>query len=136
LKHKRKLRRLWQETRDPACKTAVNYVTRSIRKRALERWETNLANCEVTPREIWPIENFLTKRGAPKVPSAIRGALGSIFCPIGDAKLISKCPENQFRAHDLCDGYRRLHVEAEVEALLATVGEDIPVNPQLCDVSK
>jgi hypothetical protein len=24
LKHKQKLRKLWQETRDPACKTAVN----------------------------------------------------------------------------------------------------------------
>jgi hypothetical protein len=44
LKHKRRLRKLWQETRDSACKTAVNWVTKSIRKmtriKALERWET------------------------------------------------------------------------------------------------
>jgi hypothetical protein len=41
---------LWQETRDPACKTAVNWVTKSIRwmtsKKALERWETKISNTE------------------------------------------------------------------------------------------
>jgi hypothetical protein len=31
LKHKWRLRKWWQETRDPACKTAVNWVTKSIR---------------------------------------------------------------------------------------------------------
>jgi hypothetical protein len=31
LKHKKRLRKLWQETRNPACKTAVNWVTKSIR---------------------------------------------------------------------------------------------------------
>jgi hypothetical protein len=34
LKHKRKLRNLWQETRDAACKTAVNWVIRNIRRRS------------------------------------------------------------------------------------------------------
>jgi hypothetical protein len=32
LKHKRRLRQLSQETRDPACKTAVNWVTKSVRR--------------------------------------------------------------------------------------------------------
>jgi hypothetical protein len=40
LKHKRKLRKLWHKTRDPACKMAVNWVTkdirRMVRRRALE----------------------------------------------------------------------------------------------------
>jgi hypothetical protein len=30
LKCKQRLRKLWQETRDPACKMAVNWVTKSI----------------------------------------------------------------------------------------------------------
>jgi hypothetical protein len=37
LKHKRKLRKLWQEAGDPACKTAVNCVTRNIRKNGPEK---------------------------------------------------------------------------------------------------
>jgi hypothetical protein len=54
LNHNRRLRKLWQETWDPACKTAVNWVTKSIRrmtrKKALERWETKINNAEVTPQ--------------------------------------------------------------------------------------
>jgi hypothetical protein len=52
LKHKQKLRKLWQETRDPACKTAVNCVSKAIKKmthkKALERWETKIGNAEIT----------------------------------------------------------------------------------------
>ncbi|PNF40098.1 hypothetical protein B7P43_G10711 [Cryptotermes secundus] len=32
LKHKQRLRKLWHKTRDPACKTALNWVTKSIRR--------------------------------------------------------------------------------------------------------
>ncbi|PNF26775.1 hypothetical protein B7P43_G18023 [Cryptotermes secundus] len=66
LKHKQRLRKLWQETRDPACKTALNWVTKSImrmtRKKALERWETKIGNAEVTSQGIWPIAKSLLKR--------------------------------------------------------------------------
>jgi hypothetical protein len=68
LKQKQRLRKLWQETRDPACKTAVKWVTKAIRqmthRRALERWETKIANTDVTPQanceipheEVWSKE--------------------------------------------------------------------------------
>jgi hypothetical protein len=81
--HRQRLRKLWQETRDPACKTAVNWVTETIRriarKKALERWETKIENCEVTPQAVWPIAKFVTKRGEPKATTAIRGYLGQVF---------------------------------------------------------
>jgi hypothetical protein len=61
---------LWQETRDPACKTAVNWVTKSIRRmtreKALERWETKIGNTEVTPQAIWPIAKSFLKREGEK----------------------------------------------------------------------
>jgi hypothetical protein len=48
LLHKRRLRKLWQVTRDPACKTAVSWVAETIRRmtrrKALERWETKVGN--------------------------------------------------------------------------------------------
>jgi hypothetical protein len=53
-----------------------------VRKRALERWETKLANCEVTPQAIWSIAKSLIKRGGPKAPSAIHGSLCPTFYPI------------------------------------------------------
>jgi hypothetical protein len=45
------MRKLWQETRDPGCKTVVNRVwkaiRRVIRKKALGQWETKLANTTI-----------------------------------------------------------------------------------------
>jgi hypothetical protein len=70
-------------------------MRRMGRKRALERWETKLANCEVTPQAIWPIVKFLTKWGGTKTPSAIHGHLGAIFYPIDKANIIAYCLENQ-----------------------------------------
>jgi hypothetical protein len=53
LKHKRKLRKFWQETWNQICKTAVNWATKSIRlmtrKMTLEQWEIKRGNSEVTP---------------------------------------------------------------------------------------
>jgi hypothetical protein len=49
-KHKQRLRKLWQETRDRASKTAVNWVSKAIRrmarKKALEQWETKIGNAK------------------------------------------------------------------------------------------
>jgi hypothetical protein len=98
-----------------------------VRKRALERWETKLANCEVTPQALWPIAKSLSKRGVPKTPSAINGPLGPIFYPVDKANIIADSSETQFKAHDLCDCDHRQYVETQVEALLATVDEDAHV---------
>jgi hypothetical protein len=37
LKHKQRLRKLWQKTRDTACKTAVNWVSKSIMQMTVKR---------------------------------------------------------------------------------------------------
>jgi hypothetical protein len=70
LKQKQRLRKLWQETRDTACKTAVKWVTKAIRwmtcRRALEQWEAKIANTDVTPQAIWPISKSLMKSDGPK----------------------------------------------------------------------
>jgi hypothetical protein len=61
LKHKRRLRKLWQETIDKACKRTVKWVTKSIRwitrKRALEQWGTKIGNTEAHPRLFGPLRN-------------------------------------------------------------------------------
>jgi hypothetical protein len=77
---------------------------------------------------IWLTAKSLTKRVGPKASSAIRGLLGPIFYPNEKANIIANCSESQFRAHGFYDCEHRPHVEAQVEALLATVDEDTPVN--------
>ena len=131
LKEKRRLRKLWQETRDPVCKAAVNWVSRTIRRltqrKALERWETRIGNCEVTPEAIWPIAKTLLKRDGPKAPPAIHGHTGLKFHPIDKANAIADCLENQFTPHDLCDEDHERRVEARVQALIETVDNNPPI---------
>jgi hypothetical protein len=83
LQQKQRLRKLWQETRNPAYKTAVNWVTNAIRqmtrKRALERWETKIANTDVTPLAVRPIAKSLMKRDRAKELTANHGPFGLLF---------------------------------------------------------
>jgi hypothetical protein len=92
-------------------------------KRTLERWETKLVNCKVTPQTIWPIVKSLTKRGGQKAPSAIYGPIGPISHPIDKTNTIPVCLENQFRAV-LCDCDHKQHVKGKVKAMLAIIDED------------
>jgi hypothetical protein len=89
-----RLLKLWQETRDPTCKTAVNWVANSIRR--LTRTKKEIANTEVTPRTMWPVAKSPMKRDGPKAPTAIRGSFGPTFHPLGKANAIANCLENQF----------------------------------------
>jgi hypothetical protein len=65
IQQKQRLRKLWQKNRDPACKKALNLVTKTIRsmtrRKALERWEIKIGNCEITPQGICPIAKSLMK---------------------------------------------------------------------------
>jgi hypothetical protein len=138
LKHKKKLRKLWQETWDPKWKTAVNWVTKTIKrtipKRALEQWEIKLANCKVTSHAIRPIVKSLTHRGGPKAPSVIRDPLGSIFYIIDKGNIIADCLENH-SPHKLCDSDHELQVEPTLHALLVTFDEDTPTKFRLSYIS-
>jgi hypothetical protein len=119
-----------QETKDQACKTAVNLVTKQIRrmnrKKALERWETKIGNYEVIPQSIWPIAKTLLKRDGPRAPTAIHGPLGLIFLSLDQANAIADCLENQFTPHDLCDENHERRVKARVQALLEAVHNPPP----------
>jgi hypothetical protein len=88
------------------------------RKKALERWETKLANTELTPPAIWPIAKSLTNRDGPRAPTAIHGPLGPNYHPVDKANAIADCLENQFTPYDLYDENHKRQVEARVQALL------------------
>jgi hypothetical protein len=85
---------------------------------------------------VWTIVKSLSKRGGQKAPVAIHGPLGPIFYPIDKANIIADSIENQFLCMTYVICHHRGHVEAEVEALMTTVDEDILVNFRPCGVSK
>jgi hypothetical protein len=119
LKHKQRLRKLWQENRDPTCKTAVNWVTKTIRriarKKALERWETKRENCEVTPQAIWSIAKSLRKSDEAKATTTIHGPSGPVFYPKEKANVIANYLENLFTPHKVCDTDHERRVEARTK---------------------
>jgi hypothetical protein len=67
---------------------------------------------------------------------AIHAPLSPVFYAIDKTNIIAECLEIQFRVHGLCNSDHRRHIDFQIEALLATVDEDIPVNFQHCEVSK
>jgi hypothetical protein len=140
LKQKQRLRKLWQETRDPAFKTAVNWVMNAIRwmthRRALEWWEKKIANTDVTPQAIWPIVKSLTKKDGAKEPTAIHGPFGLTFHPLEKANATADCLENQFTPHDLCDENHKRQVEARVQTLLKVVDNSSPERIRPCNLQK
>jgi hypothetical protein len=140
LKQKQRLRKLWQETMDPACKTAVNWVTNAIRRmthrRALERRGTKIANTDATPQATWPIAKSFMKRDGAKKPTAINGPFGLTFHPLEKANAIAVCLENQFTLHDLCDENHKRQVETRVQTLLEAVDNNSPERIRPCDLQK
>jgi hypothetical protein len=140
LKYKRRMRKFLQETRDLGCKTEVNWVLKAIRrmtrKKALKRWESKLANTEVTPQATWPIAKSLAKRDEPRAPTVIYGPLGSTFQPTNKANAIADCLEKQFTSHKLCDENHERQVEARVQALLEAEDNDPPEKVRPCDLRK
>jgi hypothetical protein len=94
------------------------------RKRALEQWDSKLANPEVTPQAIWPIAKSLSNRDGPRAPTVIYGPLGPKFQPADKANAIADCLEKQFTPHKLCDENRERQVEAIVQALLEAEDND------------
>jgi hypothetical protein len=117
LKQKQRLRKLWQETRDTAYKTAVNWVTNAIRqmarRKALEQRETKISNTDVTPQTIWPIAKSLMKMDGAKEPTAIHGPFGLTFHQLEKVNA-TDCLGNQFTPHYLCDENHERHENANV----------------------
>jgi hypothetical protein len=137
LQLKHRLRKLWQEIRNPACKTAVNWVIKTIcrmtRKKTKERWDTTMGNCKVTPQAIWPMARVLLNRDAP---TAVHGYSGPKFLPYDKANAIADCLENRSTHHDLCDERHERRVENIVQDILETEDTAPLEKIRPCDLRK
>jgi hypothetical protein len=132
-------RKLWHETRDPACKTALYWVTktirRMIRRKAIERWDTKIGNSEVTHHAMWPIAKSIMRMDRRKGPTAIHSPGLNLFL-LEKANEIANCPENQFTPHDLCDEDHERQVVARVQSLTEAVDDNPSERVKPCDIQK
>jgi hypothetical protein len=104
LQLKQRLRKLWHETRDPICKTALNCVTKTIseivRRNATERWELKLNNAEITPHAIRPLVKSLKRGNKTKAPSAIHSPAGLKILPLEKPNVSADWETNSH--HTIC----------------------------------
>jgi hypothetical protein len=138
LQVKRRLQKLWHETRDSNCKTALNWVTKTIRKtarrNAIEKWGKKLSNAEISPHAVWPLEKSLKRRDKPKAPSATQSPTGFKSFPFEKANMFVDCLESQFSPHDLCEGHHEQLVVTRIQALFEAEDNDLPERVRPCDV--
>jgi hypothetical protein len=106
------------------------------RKKALELWETKLANTELKPPSILPIAKSFINRDGPRAPTAIHGPLGLNYHPVDNANAIADCLENQFTPHNLCEENHERQVEARVQALFEAVDSNPSERIRPCDLQK
>jgi hypothetical protein len=104
------------------------------RRKALERWETKVENCEVTSQALWPIAKFPMKRDGSKAPTAIHGSLGITYSSNEKANVIRDFLQNQFTSHDLCDENHERQVETTVQVLLESASGTPLGKLRPCDI--
>jgi hypothetical protein len=104
------------------------------RRKALERWEIIIGDCEVTPQALGIIAKSLMKRDGPKAPTTIHGHLGITYQQNEKVNVIADCLENQFTSHDLCNENHARQVETTVQALLAYVSRTSLRKVRPCDI--
>jgi hypothetical protein len=103
-------------------------------RKELERLETKVGYCEVTPQALWTIAKSLMKRDVPKTSTSVHGPLGIKYHPTEKANAIADCLEKQFTSHDLRDENHERQVEARVQALLASLSDTPLTKVGPCDI--
>mgnify|MGYP000185625789 CR=1 FL=1 len=104
IKAKRRFRKIWQTTRDPQAKRALNRIQNAIRKQAtkhtIEHFESILKQIPEDSPDIWKITKRLTSN--PRSPSsAIQKINGQIeYTPDGKAEALADEFENRFKPHE------------------------------------
>jgi hypothetical protein len=77
------------------------------RRKAIERRERKVRDCEVTFQTLWPIAK---KKDGTNAPTAIDGSL--VITYHGTRRsTIADCLENHFTSHDLCEENHERQVE-------------------------
>jgi hypothetical protein len=75
-------------------------------------------------------------RNGPKSPTAVHGTLRIIYHPKEKANAIADCLENQLTSHDLRDQNHERQVETRVQALLASVDDNVSGKVKPCAIHK
>ncbi|GFV14694.1 RNA-directed DNA polymerase from mobile element jockey [Trichonephila clavipes] len=122
IRHRNRVRRFWQRSRDPALKnelrTISNEIASDIRHFSRARWEKTIEELSPEPGTLWRRTSFL-KKPFHHIPP-LKGALGSIaVAPIEKAEVIADSLQKQFEPNTDVENPRfSAHIQRKVQRFL------------------
>jgi Reverse transcriptase (RNA-dependent DNA polymerase)/Endonuclease-reverse transcriptase len=119
LAKKRRLRRVWQHTRDPAAKTRLNRLIKEIRealfKYSTDEWHNTLDSFKPNDPKLFKIIRSLKTKKPPSNP--LQGPVGLIYDPSSKAEAFADSLERQFTCPPVSAHISRL-VQQKTQTLL------------------
>ncbi|GFU73127.1 RNA-directed DNA polymerase from mobile element jockey [Trichonephila clavipes] len=122
IRHRNRVRRFWQRSRDPALKnelrTISNEIASDIRHLSRARWEKTIEELSPETGTLWRRTSFL-KKPFHHIPP-LKGALGSIaVAPIEKAEVIADSLQKQFEPNTDVENPRfSAHIQRKIQRFL------------------
>ncbi|GFS48082.1 RNA-directed DNA polymerase from mobile element jockey [Trichonephila clavipes] len=131
IRHRNRVRRFWQKSRDPALKnelrTIRNEIASDIRHLSRARWEKTIEELSPETSTLWRCTSFL-KKPFHHIPP-LKGALGSIaVAPIEKAEVIADSLQKQFEPNTDVEILDSLHIYKGRNEILH---KDLKIDPIL-----
>ncbi|GFU38797.1 putative RNA-directed DNA polymerase from transposon X-element [Trichonephila clavipes] len=123
IRHRNRVRRFWQRSRDPALKyglrTICNEIASDIRHLSRARWEKTIEELSPETGTLWRRTSFL-KKPFHHIPPTLKGALGSIaVAPIEKTEVIADSLQKQFEPNTNVENPRfSAHVQRKIQRFL------------------
>lgn len=115
LEIKKQIRTRWARTLDPTAKAALNWISktikRKIRQRSQELWENCLVECQQDITKMWKLTRSMSKKFSAPPPTVIQAPTGQKYDPEDQANAIADSLEQQFRPHEIINIARKQEVE-------------------------
>ncbi|GFW08285.1 RNA-directed DNA polymerase from mobile element jockey [Trichonephila clavipes] len=122
IRHRNRVRRFWQRSRDPALKnelrTISNEIASDIRHLSRARWEKTIEEISPKTGTLWRRTSFL-KKPFHHIPP-LKSALGSIaVAPIVKAEVIADSLQEQFEPNTDVENPRfSAHIQRKIQRFL------------------
>ena len=125
LTRKKHLRQLFGITRDPVTKTALNWVTRTIKKKikklSNDNWQDTINECNDNIMKLWRISRALTNNPIENGAKIIHGSTGVQYEPDDQANTIADTLELQFQPNTIADVDLEEEIQTFTDDYLANI---------------
>ncbi|GFT35163.1 probable RNA-directed DNA polymerase from transposon X-element [Trichonephila clavipes] len=117
-KERNRARKIWQLTRHPQDKTALNRLQNAIKRKVnlyrQQVWEDHLTSLDTEDCSLWGTAKAFRRKAAPI--SALNGPTGTALSDTHKTELIAQSLESQFQLHDIQNSHKDEYITNTVDA--------------------